>query len=194
MRFSMQEVRDLLIAWLVVSLAFGIALSDKADLVTMIWVSALTVGVGFIFHELGHKFTAQHYGKFAEFKASYPMLFVAVVLSFTGVVIAAPGAVMISGFINRKEGGMIASAGPLTNIAIAIIILPLYFIFGSVNHTLSLLLGFGFMINAWLALFNMIPFGIFDGAKIISWNKFIYAAMVLLSVILMFFTALVQGA
>jgi len=36
-----------------------------------------------------------------------------------------------------------------------------------------------------LALFNMIPFAIFDGAKILRWNKVVYGAMVAVSFILL---------
>ena len=25
--------------------------------------------------------------------------------------------------------------------------------------------------NAWIAVFNLIPFGIFDGLKVFNWNK-----------------------
>jgi Zn-dependent protease len=36
---------------------------------------------------------------------------------------------------------------------------------------------YGFFINAWIGLFNMIPFGMFDGRKILDWNKTAYALM-----------------
>jgi len=39
-------------------------------------------------------------------------------------------------------------------------------------------------INASLALFNLLPFGIFDGAKIIKWNKYTWGAAVLAAGIL----------
>jgi Zn-dependent protease len=32
----------------------------------------------------------------------------------------------------------------------------------------------GARINIWLALFNLIPFGPLDGAKILKWNKGIW--------------------
>ena len=107
MKFSDREIKDLVIAWILISVAFAIALRQTNSFVANLWISALTVGVAFIVHELAHKFTAQHFGKFAEFRASIGMLIFAVILSFSGVVLAAPGAVWISGFVNRKQNGMI---------------------------------------------------------------------------------------
>jgi Zn-dependent protease len=34
-------------------------------------------------------------------------------------------------------------------------------------------------INASLALFNLIPLGVFDGAKIMKWNKTVWGAAIL---------------
>ncbi|MBT3406387.1 hypothetical protein HN419_04415 [Candidatus Woesearchaeota archaeon] len=47
---------------------------------------------------------------------------------------------------------------------------------------------YGATINTWLALFNMIPFGMFDGKKILRWNKIIYGVMVAIGIILLLFT------
>lgn len=190
-RFSNREIRDLILAWLLISLAFGIAMRGLADLATTIWISALTVGLGFLLHELAHKFTAQHYKKFAEFHASFEMLGLALLLSFTGFIIAAPGAVVISGFVSRRQNGIIAAAGPITNLVLALLSLPLFFMTSGV---LELLFGYGFVINTWLALFNMIPFSIFDGAKIFSWNKVAYGIITAVSVLLLFLHPLVIGA
>jgi len=44
----------------------------------------VTVGVGFLFHELAHKVVAVQFGQVAEFRADYSMLFVAVVGAFMG--------------------------------------------------------------------------------------------------------------
>jgi len=40
----------------------------------------------------------------------------------------------------------------------------------------SILAGYGFQINLWLAAFNLIPIPPFDGSKIFSWSKPIWAA------------------
>jgi Zn-dependent protease len=185
MRFEQTEIKDLLIAWILISVAFAIALRNtEITLLTQFLISAVTVGVGFVVHELAHKFVAQHYGKHAAFKASFPMLIASVVIAFSGIVIAAPGAVVISGFVNREENGIISAAGPLSNIVLALLFIPI-FLFAQ-GQTLLYLASTGFLINSWLALFNMIPFGFFDGAKILNWNKAVYAAITGVSVLLVF--------
>ena len=191
MRVSDTEVKDLVLAWALLSVAFAIALGRTESFWTNMWIAALTAGVAFVVHELAHKFTAQHFGKFAEFRANLSMLILSVVVAFTGLLIAAPGAVVISGFVSRKENGIIALAGPLSNVAIALILLPLAFVLHGISTTLSLILGFGFMINAWLALFNLIPFWIFDGAKIVAWNKLAYAGIVIFSLALVLLSGLI---
>jgi Zn-dependent protease len=40
--------------------------------------------------------------------------------------------------------------------------------------------------NAWLGLFNMIPAGPFDGAKVLAWSKPIFVATVLIGLVLTF--------
>jgi len=40
-------------------------------------------------------------------------------------------------------------------------------------------------VNISLALFNMIPFGIFDGRKVWAWNKLVYLGMVIATLLLL---------
>ena len=67
---SRVEIRDLVKAWVALSAAFAILLGGSvfsATFIIFFMISGLTVGVGFIFHELAHKIVAQKYGCFAEF-------------------------------------------------------------------------------------------------------------------------------
>jgi len=139
-------------------------------------IAAITVGTGFLFHELGHKIIAQRFGCFAEFRAYYQMLFFAVLISFAGFVFAAPGAVMISGHPTKKQNGIISLSGPLVNLVFAYIFFILLSVFAIINPNpfLITLFSYGYLINIWLALFNLLPFGNFDGRKILHWNKTAY--------------------
>lgn len=178
------ELRDILKAWIAVSIAFGIILSTSvSDFYSKFVIASLTVGIGFLFHELGHKIVAQRYGCFAEFRSFDKMLLLAVVMSFFGFVFAAPGAVMISGRVSSSRNGKISAAGPLVNIILALIFLGLsLLVLPKLFKEVSF---YGFVINSWLALFNMIPFGMFDGSKILKWNKLVYGLIVGASVLLM---------
>ena len=186
MRTSKTEIQHLIIAWLVLSLAFAImesSFSLTAKFLYSVVVSALTVGIGFIFHEMSHKVVAHRYGCWAEFRADFFMLVFALLLSFAGFIFAAPGAVIIGGKVNAKKNGIISLAGPLMNILLAVIFLILSFISNPVIHYIAL---YGLFINAWIAAFNMIPVWNFDGAKILRWSKTVYALMLAVSFILIF--------
>lgn len=174
---SKKEIVDITKAWIAITIAFAIVLRSGIGFVESLLVSAVAVGLGFLLHELGHKIVAQYYRCFAEFRSFDSMLLLAIAMSFFGFVFAAPGAVMIHGYVNKERNGKISIAGPAINIALALIFLMLSFIFGS-----NVVLMYGFRINVWLALFNMIPFLNFDGSKIFRWNKKIYAVFVALCI------------
>ena len=176
-------MRDILKAWFAISLAFAILLRNELPFVYSLLIAALTVGVGFLLHELAHKLTAQHYGCYAEFRSFDTMLFLAVIMSFFGFIFAAPGAVFISGPVGRTRNGKISAAGPATNLALAMLFLILSLL--TTNKILLLMFGYGFMINTWLALFNMLPFGNFDGVKILRWSKPVYFSMAAVAVVFM---------
>ncbi len=178
MRYSDTEIQHLLIAWLAISLAFAIAqtgLSDLQGFITAIIFSGITVGIGFIAHELAHKYLAQRYGAYAEFRADFSMLAFAVLISFTGFIFAAPGAVMISGHLSRNNYGKISAAGPATNFVVALAFGAIYILSDSILQSIA---SYGFLINSWLGLFNLIPFGNFDGIKIFRWSKAAYFSLV----------------
>ena len=178
-----KELRDLVISALALALAFGIALSggfrafqQPAILVLVIGMALVAVSLGFVFHELGHRLIARRFGYFAEY-AMWPMgLMVALGFSLFGFVFAAPGAVMIypratvlgTASLSRQKIGLISLAGPATNIGLAMVFLVL----DAIQPTLLFTLGA--RINTWLAVFNLIPFGPLDGAKILKWNKGIW--------------------
>ena len=181
MKFTFNEKKDLFYAGVMISIAFAILLSGGLSGITslsqgfiIVFVIAfLTAGVGFLFHELMHKYVAQRYKLFAEFRASYGMLWLAVIASFFGFIFAAPGAVYIHGNITKERNGKISLAGPLTNIVLALAFLVLLLTF-STSEILAALFGFGLTINSLLAAFNMIPAMPFDGAKVFAWNKPVY--------------------
>ncbi|MBU4220317.1 MAG: hypothetical protein KKA10_01630, partial [Euryarchaeota archaeon] len=91
---SSREIIHLVASLLVLTIAFTYPdLSPERMAIV-----AFGVGTGFILHELAHKFTAQRYGYVADYEASPMGLFLAIGLKmFTGIVFAAPGAVMIRG-------------------------------------------------------------------------------------------------
>ncbi|MBL7055467.1 site-2 protease family protein [Candidatus Woesearchaeota archaeon] len=180
------EIRDLTKAWIAISIAFGIVLRPSIGLpfYQAFIISFITVGTGFLLHELGHKFVAQRYGCFAEFRSFDQMLFLAIIMSFFGFIFAAPGAVMISGPVGVIRNGKISVAGPIVNIILALVFLSMLFSFPT--GILKIVAFYGFFINSWLALFNMIPVWNLDGSKVLKWNKKVYGIVIGAAIFLLF--------
>jgi Zn-dependent protease len=184
-RIPRRERLDLVIAWLAIAVAFTIARFNLlgggiaiGSALFVFLISLLTVGVGFVLHELAHKFTAMHFGYWAEFRKDNQMLLIAVVLAaLAGVVFAAPGATVIYGDrIGRRENGLISAAGPATSLALALGFLVLYLV-----APLSLIgaIGLaGLQINAMIAAFNMLPISVLDGRKVLGWNVAVFAVLI----------------
>src|SRR3989338_5411374 len=126
---SRKEIIDITKAWLAITIAFAILFRSGIGILESLLVSAIAVGLGFLLNELGHKVVAQYYRCFAEFRSFDSLLLLAIAMSFLGFVFAAPGAVMISGYVNKERNGKISIAGPAINIALALIFLMLPFVF-----------------------------------------------------------------
>jgi len=176
MRTSPTEIRDLSVAWVALSVAFAILLLEPArifrfdsSVLTFLVLCGLSAGVAFLLHELAHKAVAQRFGQVAEFRADYQMLGLAVLSAMLGFLFAAPGAVYHRGRITARQNGLIALAGPVTNLALAGVFYAGLLVAGG-DGLLALLAGLGVWINAFLAGFNMIPFGPLDGATVKDWN------------------------
>lgn len=183
-RFSRREIIELAISVLVLSLAFTIVLTrsnwglDGFPLFFLIWYGLCfaLVALSFIPHELGHKFLAQKYGAWSEYRMSGKGLLMSLMISLFGFIIAAPGAVYINGRIDEEQNGKISAAGPMVNIIIsAAAIVSLQFVTGM--WTVSLL-SFLAYLNAMLAIFNLIPIPPLDGSKVIRWSMPVWIAMI----------------
>jgi Zn-dependent protease len=198
-RITRREEADLFIAWMAISLSFAIIkiapygilgpvgpVSPVQGLIFFA-ISLLTVGIGFILHEMAHKFTAIRYGYWAEFRKDNNMLLVAVVLaSLVGFVFAAPGATVIyrnasdGRGLTREQNGKISAAGPALNLVLCLPFAALYFIGGGTPQSLLAQIGLaGVQINAMIATFNMLPISILDGNKVFAWNILVFLFLIL---------------
>jgi len=151
--------------------------------------SAVLFMLIFISHELAHKASAKHFGMWAEFRLN---LF-GVALTLFSIIsplikIISPGAVVISGLIDKRTAGKIAFAGPLMNIIIASLLC--FIAFQIRIYPVSIVLLRGGILSAWMAAFNLIPISILDGAKVLWWSKYAWAAGFGISIALSFVTFL----
>jgi len=137
----------------------------------------------FFIHELAHKAAAKHYGLWAEFRLSLlGVLLTLLSLAPTPLKFVSPGAVIIAGAGDKRIIGITALAGPLTSIALTSLFFFLYFLVP--YDPLALVMLKGAMLGAWLALLNLIPFGILDGAKVYWWNRTVWAVSFVSSIVL----------
>jgi Zn-dependent protease len=135
------------------------------------------VCTAFLLHEIGHKIVAQKYGCWAEFRA-WPMgLMLAVLSGFMGFLFAAPGAVYIRGNLTEEQNGKVSASGPLMNIGVASILLPVIFFIPGIIDEIWILLYMICYLNVFIGAFNMIPFPPLDGSKIIKWNLMIWIGL-----------------
>lgn len=197
---SSTELKHLFIAWVAISYAFAIMLAwmelDGKPTSSQIFgpfitdlfiISLVTVGISFIFHEMGHKFVAQQYGAWAEFRMSFGMLLLAIYMAWQiGILFAAPGAVQIFGpHITNKQYGKIAASGPVMNLFLAFAFMPLLTDTGFLYDIGRL----GVMINLLLAGFNMLPISVLDGRKVLAWNPIVYIGLFMTIIVVGLFFA-----
>jgi Zn-dependent protease len=170
LRFSRTEVLHLFIATVLVSVVGMSFYGFKFH-----WDFLAIFISAFIIHELGHKFLAQFYRAWAEFRILiYGAIMTAIsALPFFPFKFIAPGVVWVSGNLSRSRSGKVSWIGPLTNLAMGTGFLVSYLILDSVSFTKSILL-VGVSFNGFIALFNMIPFLGLDGQKIFGWNKIVW--------------------
>ena len=193
-RFSRLEIQHLIISIVVLTLVFGLLITRNNlfyGLTVGFNINVLPIGLGmaflgvltaFFFHEISHKFMAQKHGLWAEYRMYPQGLQIALLLGILmPFVFAAPGAVMFMGGSRVYETGKIAVSGPLANIIIAAITFPLYLIF--FETIAGQIIGFICLINAFLATFNLLPFGPLDGTKIIRWNATLWIVLLIVAIV-----------
>ncbi len=195
--FTKNEVRDLIIAFIVISFAFAIAnvQFDLHGIISILPIVMVGVGIGFLLHEIGHKYVAMKYGYRAEFEVWPLGLVIAIVTAFIGWVFAAPGSANIYAENMTDEiNGRISVAGPMANMALAIIFIVIAALiypltsYSVIFHLIFLICTVGFSVNSFLAAFNLLPLYTLDGTKVLKWSAKIWiivfaiaAAMLLMS-------------
>ena len=193
-RFSSTELRDLGIASILVILVgisifgspYGIihAINIVSGLLIVgLWwlpIGVIAIFLGsFMAHELAHKFVAQNYGMWSEFRMSSMGYYLSAMAILFSLPIFGTGVVYTSGTSNTEQNGKSNLAGPLTNFIIASIlaIIALLMAFLKIPLvTAGVLLRYGIQLNAILGLFNMIPIQPFDGATVRFWSTRVWIA------------------
>jgi Zn-dependent protease len=188
-----RELMDIVISLVVLSLGFSISMAGRGIVGGIRWdlvvaylpLTAFVLFFAFIGHELAHRQVARRLGYIAMYQADYNFLPLAVILPLLfGFVFAAPGAVVISPFRlhghgdERRDVFFISAAGPLTNIAFAAAGAAL------MTALRSEIWRFFAYINAWLALFNLLPIKPLDGYNMIRANPVLWLPVIAVAALL----------
>ena len=156
----------------------GFSLSWTWDIIA---VFAVIMTASFLVHEIAHKIIAQRKGLWAEFRLTAWGAVLTLVSVFLPFKMISPGAMMLAGSPNSDDIVKISIVGPVTNIIFSSVLLGLAFAVWP--NIFASMLFFAAYINAFMAVFNLIPIGILDGYKIFSFNKKIWALVFIPSAI-----------
>jgi len=176
------EVRDIVIA------VFAITFIFSYPNFSLFFRYFIAVIFAFLFHELAHRFVARKLGVVAFFKLWPEGLLFSLMFMFLGLKFVAIGAVVIYpyafgrwGFrevhLTQTEMGIISFSGIAMNLFFA----AFFRLFvGELFSFLSI-------VNAWLALFNLLPIPPLDGSKIYRWKPWFWLVSIVTAGLLVWF-------
>ncbi len=182
----MEEIRDMIISILALTLVFSFP-----DIESLFFVSFIIVSISFLLCEIGHKIMATRLGCTATFKLWPPgimlSLFSIALKYIGGFGIFTPGHIEIAPYKFGRWGikvirltphdlGIISLAGVGINIILAYVFL---LIPGEFFSMLS-------QISALLAFFNLLPIPPLDGSRIFLWSFSIWFFLMSITTIVLF--------
>ncbi len=136
-----------------------------------LWIACIITAPAVIFHELAHKTVAISYGLQATFHAAYFWLGFGIVMKLlnTGFIFFVPGYVTHSAAATPLQSVAIAFAGPFLNFMLWLVswLLLKFKPFELSTKSIQILVATRY-INGFLFIFNMLPFGFFDGAHVLN--------------------------
>lgn len=192
--FRKNEVRDLFIAFIVLSFCFAIAsVGLDAYGIVSIWpIVMVGVGIGFILREVAQKLVAMKHGYGAEFKLWPIGLLIAFLTAFIGMVFAFPGEIRTHpDTITEEINGRIGVAGPMANMLLALIFMVIsaliypFSLHSQIIHLIYLICTIGFSVNSFLAAFNLLPIYSLDGIKVLKWSAKIWIVVFAIAAVMM---------
>ena len=191
---SIQEISEMGVAWIIMAVVIFYLTGLGLDL---LFVYLIVFGVAFFAHEMSHKLTAIKFGAHANFRISKEGLMLLLVSLIIGFPILAVGAVFWWGdaAYSTRLRGRVSAAGPISNIILA----GFFFLIFGIGQVIFpqqprfgvLLVDIGYtgvLLNTFLGLFNLLPIGMLDGAKVLAWDGRIWASLVGTFIVIGFFS------
>lgn len=191
--FTRREKQELAIGTLIFVLVelsivvspFQLILGIDTESLMILIVLSFFIFPLWLLHELGHKIVAQSYNLNSEFRL-YPNFAIISLMSvfFPFPKIVAPGVVHASGHYSEDIPARISLVGPLINILLG----GIFLIFGSISSEYwNVILLIVSKASLDLALFNLLPISVLDGAKVYRWNTQVFILIFTLTLLLWLF-------
>jgi Zn-dependent protease len=190
---SIQEISEMGVAWIIMAVVIFYLTGLNFDL---LFIYLIVLGISFFVHEMSHKLTAIKFGARANFRISKEGLMLLLVSVIIGFPILAVGAVFWWGeaAYSTRLRGRVSAAGPISNI----VLVGIFFIIEGIGWIIFLqqpdlgilliLIGtIGVWLNTFLGLFNLLPIGMLDGAKVLAWDGRIWIALIGTFIVIGFF-------
>jgi Zn-dependent protease len=184
---SIQEISEMGVAWIIMAGVILYLTRRNLTGINELFVYLIVFGIIFFTHEMSHKLTAIKFGARANFRISKEGLMLLLVSLIIGFPILAVGAVFWWGeaAYSTRLRGRASAAGPISNIVLA----GIFYIIASINpiispqqpeiaSILSDVGNIGVSLNTFLGLFNLLPIGMLDGAKVLAWDGRVWIALV----------------
>ena len=187
LHLSVQELSELGIGWLILSFVIlyiqGMfyEIISQGTIPDAILIYIFVLGLSFFTHELMHKFVAIKYGARAYFRLSKEGLFITLISVIIGFPILAVGAVFWWGEATASPSirGRVSAIGPISNMILAGIFLIIQGLGMLLFVDIMVLIGLiGVYLNVLLGVFNLLPIGVLDGAKVLAWDPKIWVSLI----------------
>ena len=196
LNLSVQEISELGKGWLLTSAIilyllgfFDFLAIDQSlafELLDYMLIYLFVWGLVYFVHELSHKFTAIKFGAKAYYRLSREGIILTIASLIIGFPMLAVGAVFWWGESSASIGirGRVAAAGPISNIILIgfsyILIAISSAVIGSNLELGSYLFQAGSIsisLNTFIGIFNLLPIGVLDGAKVLDWDGRIWLVL-----------------
>ncbi|MGB9827847.1 MAG: site-2 protease family protein [Thermosphaera sp.] len=182
------ELLSLAIASLAIGFVFASSQLYRLNIVSFSSVFSIAV-LSVISHEIAHRQVARVMNCYSRYVLHPIGLLITLVssLPFVPIKFIMPGVTVIMprtyDYLELKRiEGVTSLAGPVTNIVLAMLGFMLINLYPGLPASYSSYVYYLVYVNAWIALFNLLPIPPLDGSKVFRWNPMLYLLSMVASV------------
>lgn len=186
------ETSQFIAAWLGLSLMLWMRALRIGQPMSLLPVFFVVAGISLLAHELPQRIVGRRFGLETAFKAWEPGLLLGLLLGAVGSIFPAYGSTYMKQLdwrYNPKQTGVFFAIGPFVSLALAFMFWALSSF--TTSGLLSATGRAGYVMNLVNVVFNLIPVQaaggfVWDGKKILTWNKTIWLMLIAGTTLLVF--------